>query len=208
MKLDFSEIVPNLYQGGYPGPGSQVAEAGFDILVLSAREYQRSHVYFPGVKVIPAPNNDSPTHFPLTAEDLKIAVRAAFKVAHAVQEGEKVLVTCAAGMNRSGLISALAIHILYGWSGDQCIRVVREKRGPKADGYYPLSNSQFVSVLRKLPSQPGILIRRLFGVDDPSLPSKDRNDLRSIILSPLGSHSSSSDSGLRKHNPSLNYRRI
>ena len=56
--IEASEITKNLWQGSVPEPGEYVAEAGFDVLVLSAREYQRSSIYYPGVQVLHAPNDD------------------------------------------------------------------------------------------------------------------------------------------------------
>ena len=152
MKLDASEITPGLWQGSYPGPGPQTMSAGFDVLVLAAREIQRSSVYFPGVEVVHAPNNDAPNRYPFTTEDLKVAVHAAFKVADSIRSGKKVLVTCAAGLNRSGLVSALTLHVLYGWRGQDCVRHVREKRGLWRNPGV-LSNKQFVKVLERLPKR-------------------------------------------------------
>ena len=150
--IEASEITKNLWQGSVPEPGKYVAEAGFDVLVLSAREYQRSSIYYPGVQVLHAPNDDN-ERYPFTREKLKVALQTARSVAEAVNEGKNVLVTCAAGLNRSGLISALALHFLYGWSGAQCVKVVREKRGIWRDPQ-PLSNDEFVTVLNRLPEKP------------------------------------------------------
>jgi len=129
-----------------------VAEAGFDVLVLTATEHQKSSVYYPDVRVIHAPNDDS-SERPLTQHKLQSAARAAVQVAKAVRVGQKVLVTCAQGMNRSGFVTAMALHLLYGVSGDQAIRWVRAKRRNGYDGYRPLSNGQFNEILRRLPAE-------------------------------------------------------
>ena len=149
--IEASEITKNLWQGSVPEPGTYVAEAGFDVLVLSAREHQRSSIYYPGVQVLHAPNDDN-ERYPFTREKLRIALHAARQSAEAIKEGKSVLVTCAAGLNRSGLISALTLHFLHGWSGAQCIKVVREKRGLWRDPQ-PLSNDEFVTVLNRLPEK-------------------------------------------------------
>jgi len=68
-----------------------------------------------------------------------------------LKDGDKVLVTCVAGVNRSGLVVALAIHEFMGCSGKACIDLVRKNRkliysiGPRA-----LNNPYFVRVLEKL----------------------------------------------------------
>lgn len=149
MNLDADEIIPHLWQGALPPTGSAVSKAGFDLLILCAREHQLPSVYFHDVEVINAPNDDNEEYGPLTREKLKVALQAAHKVVEVVKAGNNALVTCAAGMNRSGLVSALALHLLHGWPGDKCIKQVRTKRGPRG-GYHPLSNSDFTAALRRL----------------------------------------------------------
>jgi protein-tyrosine phosphatase len=126
-------------------------DCGFDVLVLCAMEFQAPAHEYPGVYVVHAPNDDS-VEFPLTREKLKIAMQAAHVVADEVSHGRQVLVTCAAGLNRSGLVSALALHFLFGWAGDACIHRVRKKRRVKS-GMNSLCNGEFVQVLQRLPTQ-------------------------------------------------------
>jgi len=153
VSLNADEIVPGLWQGAVPDFGPAVAQAGFDVLVLTASEHQRSPVYYPDVKVIQAPNDDSVGR-PLTPHKLRTAARTAVEVARDVQQGKRVLVTCAAGMNRSGFVVALALHLLYGMSGEMAIQWVRFKRRRGHDGYRSLSNGEFNEVLRRLPTEP------------------------------------------------------
>lgn len=148
MFVEADEIAPNLWQGSYPGTGRAVQASGFAMLVLCAMEIQDPAELFPGVEVIHAPNYDDGDHH-LTRELLNVAIKAAHRVELAVKRGRKVLVTCRAGMNRSGLVSALALHFIYGWDGQTCIRRVRRMR--KTNGpIKPLSNSDFVQALRRL----------------------------------------------------------
>ena len=152
-ELDAHEIGVRLWQGAFPPSGPKVREAGFDMVVLCARELQLPPEAHPGVEVVHAPNDDSEA-FPLTKEKLRIAVRAADIVVQRIQAGGKVLVTCAAGLNRSGLVSAIALHKMYGWGGDECIRTVRTKR--VASKHHPgkaLSNAEFVAAIRWLPAR-------------------------------------------------------
>ena len=148
--LDAHEIVPGLWQGSLPPLGKAVGQGGFHLLVLCAREHQYPSVYFPDVAVVNAPNDDNAAYGPLTREKLKTALQAAHRVVKAVKAGKTALVTCAAGLNRSGLVSALALHLLYGWSGDRCIKQVRARR-PAKRNIGPLSNSDFTTALRNLP---------------------------------------------------------
>jgi len=147
--LDAHEIVPNLWQGSIPPMGSGLAAAGFDYVVLCAREYQPPADAFRGVQVIHAPNDDDPRR-PASREMLRTALEVAREVSVAMHRSRNCLVTCAAGMNRSGLVSALALHLAFDWAGLKCIQTVRERRGPAGDGYQPLSNPQFVAALQQL----------------------------------------------------------
>lgn len=145
--LDAHEIAPGLWQGSVPSPAIRASD--FSVLVLCAREHQTlSFNCGPGISILRAPNDDSAA-FPLTREKLSLALSAARQVKAAIEQGKQCLVTCAAGMNRSGLVSALTLHLLYGWDGDSCIRRVRKRRG-KLMGYRPLSNSEFTAALRRL----------------------------------------------------------
>lgn len=60
----------------------------------------------------------------------------------AVNAGEKVLVRCHAGFNRSGLVVAMTLAQM-GFDMDDAIDLIREKRSPNA-----LSNHFFVAYLR------------------------------------------------------------
>jgi hypothetical protein len=151
-ELDAHEIVPGLWQGSLPPSGSAVADAGFDVLVLCARDYQRPADDYPGVEIIYAPNNDSAWSRP-KGKDMAIASWAARKVVTAVQDGSRVLVTCFAGINRSALVVALAIHGLHGYSGPACIQLIREKRKLAHPTDQALTNDYFVEALLRLPGR-------------------------------------------------------
>jgi protein-tyrosine phosphatase len=122
-----------------------VARAGFDTVVFCAREYQPSPTHFPGVRVLHAPFDDENW---LLKESLETAVRAASEIAVRFSEQEKILVTCQAGINRSGFVVALALHKIYGYSGNKCIELVRQ--GRQLDGDTALRNPAFVDALEKL----------------------------------------------------------
>lgn len=142
--LDADMIYPGLWQGSLPPDGHVLAEAGFDVLVLCAREYQLEAELFPGVQVLHAPNDDDSSRA-MTPSEWRLAQATGRIVANLVRSNKMVLVTCIAGINRSGLVSALAIHHLTGKSGRDCIRDVQRNRRGGA-----LGNAQFREALRRL----------------------------------------------------------
>lgn len=124
-----------LWQGSAPPPGKALHAYGFDVLVLAAQEYQPAADKFPGVRVIHAPNDDAPIG---DGGEVEGAVAASKLVADALRRDEKVLVTCRAGLNRSGLISALALARSTTMTGPAIVEALRRARGPWA-----LSNDDF-----------------------------------------------------------------
>jgi len=158
--LDANEIIAGLWQGSMPMPGDRVARAGFLALVLCAEEYQPAPRDYPGVAIIYAPNDDT---FAITEKQWKTAVRAGQTVAGLVGRRRRVLVTCQMGLNRSGLVSALAVRELTGCSGLDAATLVQNRRR-KA-----LCNTHFVEMLAKLPARSlpnasaAALLRRRLG---------------------------------------------
>ena len=134
-----SEIVPGLYVGSKPAPGRH---DGIDTIVLAAVEYQPPASAFPGAEVIHAPLDDAPNR-PMTEEEIAIATRAAARVARRLRAGQRVLSTCAMGLNRSALVAAIALHEIYGMSADAIIARLRHARGP-----WSMSNPNFERLLR------------------------------------------------------------
>lgn len=139
VKLDANRISSRLWQGSYPGLHS-VREAGVDVLVLCAVERQAySHR---DVRVIRAPMDDCSV---VLAETVNQAVSHAI-AAH--KKGKRVLVTCNAGLNRSGLVVAVMLTRLYGISGYDAVKQVQRCR-PGA-----LFNPTFVEYVRRIPGRP------------------------------------------------------
>jgi len=152
--IDADEIIPGLWQGEKPRFGSYVRDAGFNLLVLCAEEFQPPAHKFTGIDVVHAPNQDQ-DYYPPSRVQLQGALDAATKVSEALQAKQKVLVTCWAGINRSGLVSALALHLFLGISGDDACALVKKGR-PIA-----LSNSQFRASLSKLRARNGSDVKTL-----------------------------------------------
>lgn len=122
----------SLWQGGATDVMSGVR---YDLIVLCAEEFQpEAHLIVrerfpndtrPEPKVLYAPNDDSEN--PLTRAQLTIAIGASRVVAKSFREGKKVLVSCMQGRNRSGLVTALALHRLYGMAGERCRGYIRAR---------------------------------------------------------------------------------
>lgn len=143
MNVEASLVHPGLWQGSRPSGGYFVREDGFAILILCAEEYQPPAENFPGVRVIHAPNDDNPW-VPPTRAQLNIALDAAKQAAGALRDGQKVLVTCWQGVNRSGLVTALTLHTLLGISGLEACAMIKQARS------FALSNPQFVRCLTRI----------------------------------------------------------
>jgi hypothetical protein len=140
-ELDADEIIPGLYQGSVPPEGHLLRYLGFSMLVLAARGHQPSARRFPGVAVLHAPLDD---HWePLTVEESLLIRVIGRMVADEMVGGGLVLVTCQAGINRSGIIAAMALCHL-GFTPRQAVRRIRYCR-PGA-----LSNQSFVAQLPPL----------------------------------------------------------
>ncbi len=145
--------------------GGVLASKGFTMLLLCAEEFQPPYtvpdymeammryyhgdVPFPRVKVIYAPNADD-FHNPPPRARLEIALRAARQAADEIRQGGTVLSTCWKGVNRSGLVSCLTLHLLTQMGGFQAIQTVKRGRP------WALTNPQFVEALTRIrPGQVG-----------------------------------------------------
>lgn len=134
-----SEVAPRLFVGSKPPPGRH---DGVDAIVLAANEYQPPAHLFPGVEVLHAPFDDAPNRS-MDEDEIETAMKAAGRVARRLRAGRRVLVTCAMGLNRSGLIAAIAMHDVYGMNADEIVTRLRRARGRRA-----LSNPHFEKLLR------------------------------------------------------------
>lgn len=132
-----NEVVPRLWQSGVMHrPVSDI-----DMFVQCAIEEESPYAPLDGFSVVVfhARFEDAA---PRPAER-EIALRAAEVVAAAVRRGQRVLVACSMGRNRSGLVVGLALRLL-GHSGDEAVALVRAARGPMA-----LSNEAFEQMVRE-----------------------------------------------------------
>lgn len=136
----------SLWIGGRAPIGFALRHNGFDAVVLCAEEHQPPRGAFRGIEVIRCPFDDAER---LRTREISMISHAATKIAKRVAHGKHVLVTCMAGRNRSGLVTALAIHILTGEQGRDVAKYVQHKR-IAPDGYNALTNDAFVQLLNAL----------------------------------------------------------
>lgn len=125
--LDVTELLPGLWIGSAPPRGPMLGQR-FDVVVLCAVEWpprgKDPAVFFPGVEALKLPLLDGP----MTPEVAAAAEHMADRIARRVRTGRRVLVTCMAGRNRSGLVAALAVKALMGWPGRKASEHVRKWR--------------------------------------------------------------------------------
>lgn len=148
---DRHQIDELIWQGQEPEwPENTNPVGDFDLLVLCFREgsFNWSRFDKRGFEVMRAPLDDDQRT--LQPTDIPIAEQAAKVVAMRAVKGARCLVTCRMGLNRSGLVTALALRWLYGWSGQACLEHVRLKRPGS------LSNPGFAAYLQGLPSTSSV----------------------------------------------------
>jgi protein-tyrosine phosphatase len=139
--IDAHRITSCLWQGANPPQGAALHAAGVNVLVLCAMEHQAPAHAYPGVDVIRAPMDDS------SVVPQQIAMSAARLATTRCCRGQRVLIACNQGRNRSGLVSALVLWNLGYGTGKRCADRVRGRR-PGA-----LTNSAFYAWLAKLPKR-------------------------------------------------------
>jgi protein-tyrosine phosphatase len=127
----WSEILPNLWQGG-TSDNDRVGDRShqFDLPAITVRDFDSVYTFYAfanpvdwQVKEYRYGYYDSPdTDFPV--EEFRRIV----EMAHSDwKRGEKILIRCQAGLNRSGIITALVL-IRDGYSAREAIDLMRETR--------------------------------------------------------------------------------
>lgn len=145
--MDASKIIARLYQGSYPSP-EDVVRKRINVVVFCARGAQPDRAWLraaPGVIAIDAGINDDPW-VPLNAVDQRKVIGASTHAAARWKRGARVLVTCQAGLNRSGLVTALTLRHL-GIDPKVAVILIRSRR----EG--ALFNKLFVHYIYDLPQR-------------------------------------------------------
>lgn len=116
-----------LYQCGAREIPAYLRSKPIDLLVLSAKEYQPKITKVPQVIHVPYADKALMSNQELQSI-LDKAMGASAATVDALASGKNALVTCWAGLNRSGLISGMSLIDLYGCSGDQAIDLIQSRR--------------------------------------------------------------------------------
>ena len=95
--------------------------------------------------------NDNPWITGREAQELvKLVDGVSSKLATRIRRGSSVISTCAAGWNRSALVSAFTVMRLTDLSTDAIVQLIRDARGPNA-----LCNHAFVKIIHAMADRSG-----------------------------------------------------
>lgn len=138
-------IRPALAMGGAVADSLALFEE-FDIIVLCAQEWQPKMEFPSNDKskyAVSVPFDDNLR--PISQRVQKSIASASDMLAEEHKNGRKILVTCFAGRNRSGLVTGLTLMKRFGLTGESAIAEVKERRGEHA-----LTNPVFTNYLKSL----------------------------------------------------------
>jgi len=144
VRQSYDFVQPNIAMGGAVLDSTALFEE-FDIIVMCAGEWQPT-LTLPEdrtKRVIRLPFDD--TYEALIPSVLRSLHLTANELVAQHKTGKRILITCMAGRNRSGILAGLVLMKRFGMSGDEAILVIRDARGPAA-----LSNPSFSSYLQSL----------------------------------------------------------
>lgn len=150
---DFDQIHPGLFQGSYPKLTKELLQQ-FDVIVYCAMEKQPKAAE---LRLVPRDKHvlgiplDDDSHQPITREQAAFLIKLARQLAPHVRARRRVLVTCAMGLNRSGIVSALTLMAATGCSGPTAVMSVRKHRRPADDGTRALFNPIFARFVESCP---------------------------------------------------------
>jgi protein-tyrosine phosphatase len=141
----FDEILPNLYMGGTDD--NDIVRFGKKLPQLHEREEFDAVVtcysYAQPMSWYVHENRYGFADGPMDANTFTKVQEIAEWLHAQWKSGKKSLSRCQAGLNRSGLVIALVL-IKEGYSADEAITLIREKRDPNA-----LCNPDFVRTIEK-----------------------------------------------------------
>ena len=135
----YSEIVPGLWQGGTDDRDGCSTSGGVDEFDAVVTLYAWADPCCWGTEELRYGFPDATSDL----ADMVRVVRAARWAYERWQSGDRVLVRCQAGLNRSGLVTALVL-MLAGTPAGDAIALIRARRSPAA-----LINASFVGWLHQ-----------------------------------------------------------
>lgn len=145
--FNFDWLLPGrLAQGSYPGASPSIFK-NWDVVVYCAEELQ-PHFAVPRGKAVYHFPIDDDIYRPVPPEVSQLGWKLAGTLADHVRSGHRVLVTCAMGANRSGLVNGMTLMRVNGMSGDTAVEII--KRNRRSGGQEALSNPMFEHHLRFL----------------------------------------------------------
>lgn len=136
-------IVPGLFQGGTEDD-DVMSVAGSDFALRGTYPFDTVVTLYASARPVPWGVEELRFGFldaALDGEDISTVLRAAHFAHQRWADGAEVMIRCQAGMNRSGLVTALVL-ILAGLTPGQAITLIRRQRGQAC-----LFNEHFVTWL-------------------------------------------------------------
>lgn len=137
MTIDRNEILPRLWMGSAPEPRDSLR--GIDVWIACTREHPPALPRFKGRRIRVKLVDDH-----LDPQEILAAQKGAVAAAKALKAGQCVLVTCAAGLNRSGLVTAFTLRLVTRMHPNEVLATIRTKRHPDA-----LFNKHFVKLVQE-----------------------------------------------------------
>lgn len=137
---NFHWITPNIAQGAYPDPPLSAFQHA-DVVVFCAEELQPKIKAPPGKQIVKIGFDDD-FYRPIPPEAGQIFHAHGKLLGKLALNGKKVLITCAMGINRSGLMTALTLMHGYRMNPSDAIKLIRARRSPEC-----LANPMFVQWL-------------------------------------------------------------
>jgi protein-tyrosine phosphatase len=131
VALDFHWIVPNIAQGSFPSPLNEAFKHA-DTIVFCAEEKQPKNARVPAGKRIVKFGFDDDIYRPIPPEVGALFHQMAQHLSREVVGGRKLLITCAMGLNRSGLITGLTMMYAFRMSPRDVIKLIRSRRSSDA----------------------------------------------------------------------------
>lgn len=140
------DITKDISQGSHWALAQQLGShldeqlGAFDVVIIGCFERDLLYNYCPATTcVLHVPFDDNADGVSdSTWEHL-------FHLTHyVIAKGARALTICTMGENRSGLLSALLLHARYGFDGQHCIDLIRQKAAPRSGQPYTLWNPGFV----------------------------------------------------------------